>query len=326
MHKVYEYSSCFAELITQYISERRNAGFMFDNPAYWLYRFDQYCSEHEIQDIYISKKLYQEWSSVSDTETKVTQNNRLQALRGFSVYLNSLGISSYIPRILPKAEKNVPYLMEDSDIHAFFRQVDLYVPCSTVNAFNRMAVEYKVLFRMIYCCGLRNNEACSLRTDNVDTVHGSITVIHSKGDKDRVVYLSDDMRVLCSQYKTWLISLFPESEWFFPGKYRERHIPKTSVDRKFNEFWNATEPSKQADKKPTVHSLRHAYVIKRMNLWMKSDTDLKVMMPYLSRYLGHKGPVETHYYYHQVQEVFETIRRKDNISAKVIPEVHHEKD
>ncbi|WP_028087948.1 hypothetical protein [Dorea longicatena] len=67
-------------------------------------------------------------------------------------------------------------------------------------------------------------------------------------------------------------------------------------------------------------------VTKRMNLWMKSDTDLKVMMPYLSQYLGHKGPVETYYYYHQVQEIFETIRRKDKISSRVIPEVQYEKD
>ena len=216
--------------------------------------------------------------------------------------------------------------MEDTDIHAFFEQVDFYNPHSTVNSFNRMATEYKVLFRMIYCCGLRNNEACSLKTENVDTVHGVITIIHSKGNKDRVVYLSEDMLKLCSQYKAWLTAVCPESEWFFPGKYLEQHIPKTSIDRKFNEFWNATELSKQTDKKPTVHSLRHAYVIKRMNLWMKSDIDLKVMMPYLSRYLGHKGPVETYYYYHQVQEIFETIRRKDKISSRVIPEVYHEKD
>ena len=153
-----------------------------------------------------------------------------------------------------------------------------------------------------------------------------INNFHSKGDKNRVVCLSENVRELFSQFKSWLVSVYPTSELFFPDKYPEQHIPKTSVDRKFNEFWNETELSKQTDKKPTVHSLRHAYVIKRMNLWMKSDTDLKVMMPYLSRYLGHKGPVETYYYYHQVQEVFETIRRKDKISSRVIPEVQHEKD
>lgn len=176
MHKVYKYNSCFSELITQYISERRNSGFMFDNPAYWLYRFDQYCLDNKIQEVSISKKLYQEWASISASETKVTQNNRLQALRGFSVYLNTLGIISYIPHVLPKAEKNVPYLMEDTDILAFFEQLDRYNPHSTVNSFNRMATEYKVLFRVIYCCGLRNNEACSLKIKNVDTVHGVITI------------------------------------------------------------------------------------------------------------------------------------------------------
>ena len=67
------------------------------------------------------------------------------------------------------------------------------------------------------------------------------------------------------------------------------------------------------------------HVIKRMDLWMKSDTDLKVMMPYPSRYLGHKGTVETYYYYHLVQEIFETIRRKDKISSRVIPEVNMKK-
>lgn len=55
MHKVYKYNSCFSELITQYISERRNSGFMFDNPAYWLYRFDQYCLDNKIQEVSISK-------------------------------------------------------------------------------------------------------------------------------------------------------------------------------------------------------------------------------------------------------------------------------
>ena len=283
MHKVYKYNSCFSELITQYISERRNSGFMFDNPAYWLYRFDQYCLDNKIQEVSISKKLYQEWASISASETKVTQNNRLQALRGLSVYLNTLGIISYIPHVLPKAEKNVPYLMEDTDILAFFEQLDRYNPHSTVNSFNRMATEYKVLFRVIYCCGLRNNEACSLKIKNVDTVHGVITIIHSKGDKDRAICLSEDVRKLCSQYKAWLVSLCPTSEWFFPGKYPEQHIPKTSVDRKFNEFWNATELSKIGIRDTTIMVILYDSAIRLselLNLKI-SDVNLQKSTPYL---------------------------------------------
>lgn len=326
MHKFYEYTSVFAKLIQDYISVHRNAGFEFDNPAYWLYRFDQYCFEHDVCEAVLTKSLYDKWSIKHDTETKTTQNNRLQALRGFSVYLNTLGNQSYVPCNLPKREKTVPYLMTDNDIREFFEQVDLYKTASTVKAFDRMSYEYKILFRLIYCCGLRNNEACTLKIQHVDLTNGSFILHHTKGNKERLVYMSDDLRILCSEYLQWLKKELNgvDTEWFFPGKTPTNHIPKTSVDRKFNEFWNNTIASTTTDKKPTVHCLRHAFVIKRINLWMENDISLQVMMPYLSNYLGHNGPIETYYYYHQIEDVFKTVRAKDKTSALVIPEVQYE--
>ena len=113
MHKQYQYSSVFAGLIKDYIASRREAGFMYDNPAYWLYRFDQYCYGNASKEPSVAKPLYEAWASKSDTETKTTQNNRLRALQGFCIYLNTLGIHAYIPPILPRPEKVVPYLMKD---------------------------------------------------------------------------------------------------------------------------------------------------------------------------------------------------------------------
>lgn len=224
--------------------------------------------------------------------------------------------------MLPKPEKNVPYLLDYSDIHAFFEQVDAYGSLEPVDSFERLAVEYKVLFRLIYCCSLRNSEACSLRLSDVDTINGTLTIIHSKGNKNRIIYLSEDVRTFCDNYQKWLqIGMPVQSEWFFPRKYPEKYIPKTSVDRKFNEFWNAAEKSQSCDKKPTAHCLRHAFVIKKMDVWMENDIELPVMMPYLSKSLGHREPMETYYHCHQVEETFKTIRRKDKISASVIPEV-----
>ena len=86
-------------------------GFKYDNPAYWLKRFDQFCTYKGVTEPEITKELYDEWSNRFDTETKTTQNNRLQAVKGFSNYLNARGICSYIPLQLPKPEKNIPYLM-----------------------------------------------------------------------------------------------------------------------------------------------------------------------------------------------------------------------
>ena len=146
MHKDYRYASVFAELLKDYIAVRREAGFLYDNPAYWLYRFDQFCVKNDIKEAMISKPLFDSWASRTDRETKTTQNNRLQALRNFCVYLNTLGIDAYIPAVLPRPEKAIPYLMEDKDIQAFFRQVDLYEADAPVAAFRRLAHEYKILF------------------------------------------------------------------------------------------------------------------------------------------------------------------------------------
>ena len=45
------------------------------------------------------------------------------------------------------------------------------------------------------------------------------------------------------------------------------------------------------------------------------------MLPYLSKYLGHKSPSETFYYYHLVNKAFDVIRLKDTTVKHVIPEV-----
>jgi len=54
---------------------------------------------------------------------------------------------------------------------------------------------------------------------------------------------------------------------------------------------------------------------------METGVDTGVMMPYLSRYLGHSSIVETQYYYHTIEQAFPIIRRYDAVSYSIIPEV-----
>lgn len=184
-----------------------------------------------------------------------------------------------------------------------------------------MSLEYKVLYRLIYNCGLRNSEACNLTWINVELNRGYLKIIHSKNDKNRIVYISDDMLSILRKYQREISEKASQSIWVFPGLNPLYSIPKTLVDRKFNEIWNKTKFANQCDKKPTVHCFRHTFVIKRMNLRMNQGVDLNTMMPYLSKYLGHKSRGETFYYYHQINEAFHIINKKDTQASLVIPEV-----
>jgi integrase len=58
-----------------------------------------------------------------------------------------------------------------------------------------------------------------------------------------------------------------------------------------------------------------------MNLWMENGTALNPMMPYLSKYLGHRSPDGTFYYYHQINSALKIVRDRDTLSSEIIPEV-----
>ena len=56
-------------------------------------------------------------------------------------------------------------------------------------------------------------------------------------------------------------------------------------------------------------------------MWIEAGMDLDVMLPYLSKYLGHTDPQETFYYYHMVSDAFRILKKRDKTSEDVIPEV-----
>lgn len=54
---------------------------------------------------------------------------------------------------------------------------------------------------------------------------------------------------------------------------------------------------------------------------MLDGIELKPMLPYLSRYLGHSSVKDTLYYYHLVDKAFQVVRQKDSQMKNIIPEV-----
>jgi integrase len=164
-------------------------------------------------------------------------------------------------------------------------------------------------------------EACRLRRSCVDLKEGLISILHTKGDKDRLVPLATDVQSLCTDYDAMMQRIIPDREWFFPGMRPDRPFEKTSLDRKFHQLWACTPSAALVDRQPTIHCLRHTFVVNKVNEWMDAGVNLGTMMPYLSRYLGHASIAETQYYYHTIAQAFPIVRRHNAISTTIIPEV-----
>ncbi|MDP2753381.1 MAG: tyrosine-type recombinase/integrase [Nitrospirota bacterium] len=321
MQDTFVFSSCFKPYIESLLKEKRQAGYQYDTAEYMLHRFDCFCVEHGITEAVVTKKLSDKWGELRDTESKITQTGRISVLRQLCLYMQASGIQCYIPRSFSHKSGSIAYVLTKEEITSFFEQVDAYRPALGSAVFLRLSLEYKVLFRLILCCGLRVSEARKLSLDMVDMKNGILKICHSKGSNDRLVYMSDDLRKLCIEYRNLIETRFHiTSKWFFPARDPQKVFEVASIGRQFQRSWGKVPYAGNQLFHPTVHSLRHTFVVRRMNQWMQEGIRLEEMMPYLSKYLGHSSVDDTFYYYHLVESSFRIIREKDVSSDMIIPE------
>ena len=172
----YQFKSCFAPYLEKFISEKRAVGFIYESEEWKLKRFDAFCIESAVTEPCLSRDLVKEWGTLRDGEALATCSSRTSVLRQFALFLTSLGMEAYIPSNFYKAEKNVVHILSEAEIKAFFEAVDDCVPAIKVTGFHRLVTEYKVIFRLIYCCGLRISEARKLYWKDVDLQYGTIHI------------------------------------------------------------------------------------------------------------------------------------------------------
>jgi site-specific recombinase XerD len=314
-------TSPLAPYIEGLVATKRACGFSYDSEEAELGRFDRFCSERGVTEARIDRDTVMAWAEPHGSEGATHRAQRISFVRQLSLYMVSCGIDCYVPRHFTPSSKRVVYVPGKDEVRQLLSAADSYASSATACR-SWVRIGYPVEFRLMYCCGLRISEcACLLRAD-VDIDAGTLTIRHSKGDKDRVVYLADDSAAMCEGYWESVVRAAGASPaWFFPGEDIRNHITASGIRKKFQQLWAQTDASGLSSRRPSPHSLRHAFVVNRINSWAEDGVDLDEMMPYLSRYLGHAGPTETFYYYHQTLDAMAVIRERDSVLARVAPDV-----
>lgn len=94
--------------------------------------------------------------------------------------MQAYGIQCYVPRNFSHKSSHIAYVLSIKEIQSLFREIDSYQPAVNAEVFHRLALEYRVLFRMLFCCGLRVSEARKLRLDMTDLENGVLRIYQSK--------------------------------------------------------------------------------------------------------------------------------------------------
>ena len=318
----FEYKSALSPHIICLVSEKRELGYIYNNEAKIFKHLDLYWTDHQYPDDVFSRERIDEWCRKTDTEGNKSLSNRIVATRQLAIYMRSIGLPAFIPEHNILVEKPFIHIFSSQEVKELFHQIDSYHPEINDPKTVRLSKAYRVLFRLILCLGLRRTESCEIKLSEYDSSEGVLKITEAKNAKHRFVYLNDDLTAMLNRHiEETILDVGYKPQWMFPGYDPSKPIAGGSLSSRFNDAWNKTSFAGKVDKKPTVHSLRHTFVMLRIRQWEAEGKDVNEMLPYLSKHLGHLSLDDTYYYYQRIQESLEHIRKKDTITDAVIPEV-----
>ena len=153
-------------------------------------------------------------------------------------------------------------------------------------------IKHRTMLSLIYACGLRRSELLNLRPLNVDSKRNLLLILNSKGKKDRVVPISDNIvEMLRNYYK-----MYKPKVWLFEGQKAGDQYSEESLAKVLKQAC-----IKAGIKKPvTLHWLRHSYATHLL----ESGTDLR----YIQELLGHKSSKTTEIYTHVSTKSLQNIK------------------
>lgn len=320
------FHSRLPEQLGAFIEQKHLLGYPYKSSGNVLKRFDAMLSSKFPDAGTVTKEICDEWVRENSDVHQNTLTRSITPIRQFTKYLAGTGMQVYIiPRhIGSKQIKYQAHIFTSAEKVAFFRSVD---SCAFSAHSPTKCYAAPVMFRMLYCCGLREKEVLDLTVDDVGLEDGKVMIRESKGWKARTVFMSQDMLLLCRRYDRIIGRMLPGRQAFFPNRHG-RHLRYHTLNHWFHEFWDCLPESVAPDGiQATPHCFRHTYAVDRLNSWVREGRDISTMYAYLSEYMGHVQYSSTDYYLQLVSEFYPEMEKLlSGVNKNILPEVCHENE
>lgn len=311
--------------LTDFINQKHSFGYPYVTGERIVADFDKFCAEFYPNCSTVTREMGFHWAIMREKEGSKNLAYRVGVIREFARFMQREGIDAYIiPNNIGKNPKQryCPHIFNDNELKCIFDVAD-NLPIRKSEFTTHLVAP--VLFRLLYCCGLRPSEGRLLKRENIDLENGTILIPESKKHKDRIVSMHDDMTTLCIKYHSVMMSICPDGEYFFPSTKKGTVFCHHWVSATLNRCWRLAKLGDYSGNKPRPYDFRHTFATKTLYRWIREGRSLNNCLPYLSAYMGHAGFEDTAYYIHLVPEFFSQMDMLDlNIFSGLIPEVDYE--
>jgi integrase/recombinase XerD len=215
------------------------------------------------------------------------------SLRRFYGFLHQEGLRSddpghALPR--PSAARRIPKILSREDVDRLFAEIERRVASGAQQS---ASLRLAALVELLYGSGLRATELVSLDVRAV-TSDRPFAIVNGKGDKDRLVPVSDRARGAVSQ---WMAVRPTGTKWMFPSG--RSHLSRV---RLFQMLKSLAADAGIPPDRVSPHVLRHAFATHLL----EGGADLRA----LQTMLGHADIATTEIYTHvDSQRLVELVER-----------------
>ncbi|MEM1381602.1 MAG: site-specific tyrosine recombinase XerD [Pseudomonadota bacterium] len=216
----------------------------------------------------------------------------LSALRQFYGFLFADELRTDNPALTldsPKKEKRLPKVLSVDEVERLLALVDQRAETRSVKALRMQA-----LLHILYATGLRVSELVSLRLSSFFPGNTSILRVRGKGDKERLVPLTEEAEAVVGQYlREARDSFVPEggSPFLFPTSAKAGHLTTARFAQLLKDLADQAGIDRN---RISPHVLRHAFATHLL----EGGADLRS----LQHLLGHADITTTQVYTHVRQD------------------------
>jgi site-specific recombinase XerD len=197
-------------------------------------------------------------------------NNDLRLFRGFLVFLQGQEIE--VPQALfrvpsLKQPDSLPKFLTDQQVRLLRDEIEARVAQADNPSQERDALLDRAAFYLLWMGGLRLGEVEELRLEDLDLAGRRLTVRHSKGLRDRTVYLTDTAVQALEAYLT-VRGMGPTDHLFL---YRNQPVNKDLIPARIK------AAGKRVGIKVYPHKLRHTHATQLLNAGCRVTTIQKLL-------------------------------------------------
>lgn len=315
------YCGWLAPHIAEFIRFSHAQGKIFAGYPYALASFAKYVEEHNIGEDGITRDLIWKWREDKPWLKECTKNKLLYMVKPFLIFLQNKGFTTYIPSKMRFIDSGFrPYIFTHNEIKIFFKACDK-LACSGDEFTLRK--QLSLLFRILYCSGLRISEVLRLERTDLDAGNQTFKIHKSKNGRDRLLPLSKQLFNLCMVQAQQSIPNNFEGKCYLICKKDGTPFSRDTVHDYFCKIlWGAGISRGGRGIGPRVHDFRHTFAVHSLKRMHDEGMDFMHALPLLSSYLGHSSVEATGHYVRLTREMFpEIVDTMSSFCKNIIPEV-----